>query len=66
VGGGDASGEQCLPGGAEPFDAVELTPQVTSGAPADRVWVQRREQLGELSPDPNHCLVHAFDSNARL
>jgi hypothetical protein len=54
VGGGDASGEQCLPGGAEPFDAVELTPQVTSGAPADRVWVQRREQLGELSPDPNH------------
>src|SRR5215207_1805206 len=65
MGGGDPSGQQRLACGAEPFDAVELAPQFTGGKPADRVGIQRGDQLAELVAEPNRRFVHVFDSTGR-
>jgi hypothetical protein len=66
VGGGDPSGQQRLARGTEPFDAVELAPQFTGGEPADRVGIQRGDQLAELAADPSRRFEHVFDFTGRV
>jgi hypothetical protein len=66
MGGGDPPDQQRLGRRTEPLDAVELGPQLTGGRPADRVRVQRGDQLAELPADPNHRFEHAFDSTGRV
>jgi hypothetical protein len=62
MGGRDPPGQQRLAGGGEPFDLVELGPQLAGRAAADRVWVDRGDQLFELPADPNQSMAHVYDS----
>jgi hypothetical protein len=66
MGGRDPPGQQRLAGGGEPFDLVELGPQLAGRAAADRVWVDRGDQLVELPADPNQSIEHVYDRSRAI
>jgi hypothetical protein len=53
MGGRDPPGQQRLARRTEPFDPVELGPQLRGRGPADRVRIQRGDQLTKLPTDPH-------------